>query len=237
MLVNFPDADLAPWYAVVPPDPVTKLSGHPGFMAGEPDWSAWAESGLGFVRQDRPKAMPRIVPHHLPDPVKEHLAQRERRRRGPRRIEDNPLKGRIAADVAWRVDIEGHQHDEVALWLDRKTDKDHATSASLEKVERYLTAGRLRLCREGVLPWLQWPNGKVPRQWYASLVFSEGFLGWYEAYVAPRRERLGKLRTLMTDTEDYVKTAEKPEQEEGLGQEAVRLVRAHLGQLSHPSSD
>ena len=162
MLLNFLKADLGPWYAVVPTNQIMNLSGQPGFMAGKPDWSAWAEPGLRAVRRDGPKAMPRFLPHHLPDPVEAADARPERRRRGPKRIEDARLKGRIAGDVAWRVDLDGHRRADVARWLDpipKKEKNRDPTSASIEKAARYLNAGRRMLWREGVLPWGVWPNG------------------------------------------------------------------------------
>jgi hypothetical protein len=237
----FPDADLGFWYAVVPPWPVTRLSGHPCFMVRGQDWSVWAKPGLRTVRRGGAKAMPRIPPPGARAPVESAgEPDAERRRRGGQRIEEQDVKREIACDVAWRVDIEGDRRKDVARWLDpipkREKSRDPKRS-SFKKVERYLIAGRRVLHRRGVLPWLLWSDGALPRDWHRSPLFSMGFLTWYERCVVRQQRPLVEMRRMIASVREYVETADNPEDEEALGQQAVHFVRTQLGQLPRPGSD
>ena len=162
-LSSFRPGNFAPWAVI---DPSTD--------------TAWAQSprssGLG------PLLMPTLA-RVLPRPTGSDARRREHKR---------PDYSRYAA---WLRDIACLPHAEVATELDLVAYRWDTSGrgrraytnppADLKQAQRYEQAGRRLLRKEGVLPWVAWPDGGLPSEWWKRA----GFAASVEEWVAMTRER------------------------------------------------
>lgn len=95
---------------------------------------------------------------------------------------------------AWLVDIRDCSQLELARRLavqqtrsaeptQRVADAAGLTRAMRRYAELRIQAGRLLLHRDGALPWILWPDGAVPLNWWTSRWFFGGLKAWYDVLV------------------------------------------------------
>jgi hypothetical protein len=161
---SIPGTERAPWAQIVPRKPLTE-----GFRA------RWSQPWLQKILDRGPIAMPavwigsrqaRIPPWRL---SKGHSGR-------PPLWASEP---EVASYAAWLKDVGTLGRRRIAQELEFGGREDSA----LNKVERYLDAGRAVLAAYGVLPWSAWNGAPLRPDWTHSLLFQQTLTAWYEMYV------------------------------------------------------
>lgn len=184
-IAAIPDSEWAPWSEVIPP-PLRALE--EGRFA--------VDLRLGGV-DDRRGAMPSVGP----DIMRRLLPQPAEKPRGGRpRVEVRDPA--ISVWIAWLVDMCDRSlwslTRQIAPWVFDPPVPKHTRSkvqssrahlylpnerSARRYVERRLSAGRLLLHENGVIPWAAWPQGRLPTGWWTTRLFQVALEGWYDAYV------------------------------------------------------
>lgn len=219
-----PDADWGPWKVIVPPRPISLLAGWPTLIVGAEDWSVWRSPHLRRVLRFGPLAMPRMASHAASAP---DTGNAPRARRRPRLEESERETVRF---LALLTDMGGADPVEIAPFLYRipSTARRIAPHAK-KKAERWITAGRLALHQDAVLPWHQWPGGALPQRWESTRTFRAGLRTWYALYVETLRPEIQGLRESLRWAVEYVEAT--PKDKEVVGQRFVEIIREQLRRL------
>src|SRR5262249_52806658 len=151
-------------------------------LLGTEDYSAWAKPHLARVLAAGPASMPKLPRSHV-DKVMERLAPSLPPRRGHPRLGESKSQRETVCFAAWLAAARAQTRDEIARFLDNSSPNTPVARPARRKAERYVAAGRNVLWLEGVLPWIAWPDGQVPGDWPATLLFNRALALWYEVYV------------------------------------------------------
>ena len=173
-IVAVGDSELGPWKTIIPP-----------LLVGQ-EHPEWSKPDLRHLLRSGPARMPVMRAKHVAGIVGGD--PREGKRGRPGRRKERPHAIRAAA---WLRDVRELSLAAIGASL-ALTDADERNRR--KAAVAYVEAGRNLLHDDGVLPWVIWPGGAVPDDWWADALFSLALKGWHDLYVAPHREELLEIR-------------------------------------------